>query len=163
MPEINKSIAVKVNDFNFQFKAEDLQQLNIVKNSSLEYNLIKGNRSVNARLLESDLSAKILRIEVEGEVFDVEIKDDLDQMLDNMGFGKTSAKQIKEIKAPMPGLVLEINVTEGDEVTEGHKILILEAMKMENAILIHTNAKIKKIIVTAGQAVDKGQVLVELE
>ena len=51
------------------------------------------------------------------------------------------------------------------EVTneKGDVLLILEAMKMENAILIHTNAKIKKVIVTAGQAVDKGQVLVELE
>ena len=63
----------------------------------------------------------------------------------------------------MPGLVLEIAVTEGQEVKEGDKILILEAMKMENSILIHTNAKIKRIAVSAGQAVDKGQVLVELE
>jgi len=163
MPENIKSIAVKVNDFNFLFKPEDLNGLNIVKNSPLEYNLIKDNRSVNARLLDSDYAGKKLRVEVDGEVFDVVIKDDLDQMLDKMGFSSASVKQIKEIKAPMPGLVLEINVTEGDEVAEGHKILILEAMKMENAILIHTNAKIKKVIVTAGQAVDKGQVLVELE
>jgi biotin carboxyl carrier protein len=63
----------------------------------------------------------------------------------------------------MPGLVLEINVIAGDEVVEGQKILILEAMKMENSILIHTNARIKKVVVSAGQAVDKGQVLVELE
>lgn len=163
MPENIKSIAVKVNDFNFQFKPDDLNGLNIVQHSASEFNLIKENRSVNARLLDSDYAGKKLRVEVDGEVFDVEIKDDLDQMLDNMGFGKASTKQIKEIKAPMPGLVLEINVTEGDEVAEGHKILILEAMKMENAILIHTNAKIKKVIVTSGQAVDKGQVLVELE
>ena len=63
----------------------------------------------------------------------------------------------------MPGLVLEISVTEGQEVGEGEKILILSAMKMENSILIHTRATIKKIIVSAGQAVEKGQVLVELE
>lgn len=163
MPEINKSITVKANDFNFQFKPEDLNQLNIVKFSPSEYNLIKDNRSVNARLIDSDHAGKKLRVEVDGEVFDVEIKDELDQMLDKMGFGKTTAKQIKEIKAPMPGLVLEINVSEGEEVVEGHKILILEAMKMENAILIHTQSKIKKIRVTAGQAVEKGQVLVELE
>jgi len=163
MPENNKSIAVKVNDFNFLFKPEDLKGLNIVQHSPSEYNLIKDNRSVNARLLDSDHTGKLLRVEVDGELFEVEIKDDLDQMLDKMGFGKASIKQIKEIKAPMPGLVLEINVTEGDEVAEGHKILILEAMKMENAILIHTNAKIKKVIVIAGQAVEKGQVLVELE
>ena len=80
-----------------------------------------------------------------------------------MGFGIASAKQIKEIKAPMPGLVLEIAVSDGQEVNEGDKILILEAMKMENSILIHTHATIKKVIVTKGQAVEKGQVLIELE
>lgn len=163
MPENNKSFAVKVNDFNFQFKPEDLSQLNIVKNSPIEYNLIRDNRSVNVRLLDSDHTGKKLRVEVDGEAFDVDIKDDLDQMLDKMGFGAASVKQIKEIKAPMPGLVLEINVAAGDEVEEGKKILILEAMKMENSILIHTKAKIKKVVVLAGQAVDKGQVLVELE
>ena len=80
-----------------------------------------------------------------------------------MGFGKASIKQVKEIKAPMPGLVLEIAVTDGQEVSEGDKLLILEAMKMENSIMIQTSAIIKKVSVSAGQAVEKGQVLVELE
>ena len=80
-----------------------------------------------------------------------------------MGFGIAAAKQIKEIKAPMPGLVLEIAVRDGQEVNEGDKMLILEAMKMENSILIHANATIKKVIVKKGQAVEKGQVLIELE
>ena len=63
----------------------------------------------------------------------------------------------------MPGLVLQIAVQDGQQVNEGDKILILEAMKMENSILVHADAMIKKIIVSAGQAVEKGQVLVELE
>ena len=163
MPENNKSFAVKANDFSFEFKPDDLNQLNLIKHSPTEYNLIKNNRSVNARILDSENAAKKLRIEVDGEAFEVEIKDELDQMLDKMGFGAAAVKHIKEIKAPMPGLVLEINVAEGDEVVEGQKLLILEAMKMENSILIPIKAKIKKVVVSAGQAVDKGQVLVELE
>jgi biotin carboxyl carrier protein len=63
----------------------------------------------------------------------------------------------------MPGLVLDISVLEGQEVKEGDRILILEAMKMENSIMIHTDAIIKGIRVKAGQAVDKGQVLVDLD
>jgi biotin carboxyl carrier protein len=63
----------------------------------------------------------------------------------------------------MPGLVLEVSVTDGQPVNEGDRILILEAMKMENSILIHADATIKKVNVKAGQAVEKGQVLVELE
>lgn len=163
MSENIKFYAVRVNDFHFQITHEDLEKINFIEKTPILFNLIKDHRSVNARVLESDSFSKKLCVEVDGEVFDVEIKDDLDQMLDKMGFGVAAVKQIKEIKAPMPGLVLEINVKEGDEVVEGQKILILEAMKMENSILIHTSAKIKKVIVSAGQAVDKGQVLVELE
>ena len=84
-------------------------------------------------------------------------------MLESMGFGVVADKRHTHIKAPMPGLVLEINVSEGQLVNEGDKILILEAMKMENSLVVPVNATIKKILVSKGQAVDRGQVLVELE
>lgn len=154
---------VKVNEFEFSFTKEQINAVDLVKKSPVEFNLLNDHRSVNAKLIEADRAAKKLTIEVDGENFDIEIKDELDQMLDKMGFGAVANKQVKEIKAPMPGLVLEIAVTEGQEVNEGDKLLILVAMKMENSILIHTNSTIKRIAVTAGQAVEKGQILVELD
>ncbi len=154
---------VKVNEFEFAFTKEQIDAVDLVKKSPSEFNLIKDHRSVNARLIEADSDARKLTIAVGGENFAIEIKDELDQMLDKMGFSTVANKQIKEIKAPMPGLVLEIAVTEGQEVKEGDRILILVAMKMENSIVIHANATIKRIAVTAGQAVDKGQLLVELD
>jgi biotin carboxyl carrier protein len=113
--------------------------------------------------LETDSAGKLWRIEIEGQTFEVEVKDTLDQMLENMGFNKVAGKHIKELKAPMPGLVLSIAVTEGQQVQEGDRILILEAMKMENSILIPADATIKRIAVKPGQAVEKGQVLVALD
>ena len=163
MSDSQTTYRVKANDFTFSLDHTDMEAIDLLQKSPKSFNLIKDHRSVNVILLDSDSTGKKMVLEVDGESFEVEIKDELDQMLDKMGFGVASAKQIKEIKAPMPGLVLEINVSDGEEVSVGHKILILEAMKMENIILIHTNAKIKKIIVSAGQAVEKGQVLVELE
>ncbi len=163
MSDSQTTYRVKANDFTFSLDNADIEAIDLLQKSPGSFNLIRDHRSVNVLLTDSDASGKKMTLEVDGESFDVEIKDELDQMLDKMGFGAASAKLIKEIKAPMPGLVLVINVSDGEEVTEGHKILILEAMKMENIILIHTNAKIKKIIVSAGQAVEKGQVLVELE
>jgi acetyl/propionyl-CoA carboxylase alpha subunit len=163
MPDSLPTYKVKVNEFEFAFTKEQINAVDLVKKSPTEFNLLKDHRSVNATLIEAGLDAKKMIIDVEGENFDIEIKDELDLMLDKMGFGAVSNKQIKEIKAPMPGLVLEIAVTEGQEVKEGDKILILVAMKMENSILIHTNATIKRIAVAAGQAVDKGQLLVELD
>jgi biotin carboxyl carrier protein len=163
MPDDVKTYSVKTNGFSFSFTKDEIDKADLVALSPISFNLIKDHRCINAKVLEFNATAKRLTIEIEGETFDIEIKDELDQVLEQMGFGKASIKQVKEIKAPMPGLVLEIAVTDGQEVSEGDKLLILEAMKMENSIMIQTNAVIKKVSVCAGQAVEKGQVLVELE
>jgi acetyl/propionyl-CoA carboxylase alpha subunit len=159
----NKSYQALVNGFSFNFTESGLDNFDLIKRSPVEFHLIKDHRSINARLVETDITGKKLKIEVVGEIFDIEIKDELDQLLEMMKLGSASNKQVKEIRAPMPGLVLEIAITNGQEVNEGDKILILQAMKMENIIIIYTRAKISKVMVTTGQAVEKGQVLVELE
>jgi biotin carboxyl carrier protein len=163
MPDSNTTYKVKSNEFIFTFTKAEIDAIDLVKKTPTEFNVVKDHRSVNAKIIEADSTAKKQTIEVDGESFLIEIEDELDQVLDKMGFGAVANKQIKEIKAPMPGLVLEIAVIEGQEVKEGDKILILVAMKMENSILVHSNASIKRIAVTAGQAVEKGQVLVELD
>ena len=158
-----KSYQELVNGFTFNLTKTALDSVDLVKRSPAEFHLIKDHRSINARLVEADITGKKLKIEIAGEIFDIEIKDELDQLLEIMELGSASKKQVREIRAPMPGLVLEIAITDGQEVNEGDKILILQAMKMENSIIIHTPAKIRKVLVIAGQAVEKGQVLVELE
>lgn len=163
MPDDVKTYHVKTNGFLFSFTKDEIDKANLVALSPVSFHLIKNHRCSHGKLLEVNDTAKRLRIEIEGETFDIEIKDELDQVLELMGFGKASSKQVKEIKAPMPGMVLEIAVSDGQQVREGDKLLILEAMKMENSIMIQTSAIIKKVAVAAGQAVEKGQVLVELE
>lgn len=154
---------VKVNEFEFSFTREEIDKADLVAVSPQLYNILQAHRSVNARILQSDLAAKKMTIEIEGETFAIEIQDELDMMLDKMGLNAVPAKHVKEIKAPMPGLVLEINVKEGQESAEGDKLLVLEAMKMENSITNPANAVVKKIHVKAGQVVEKGQVLIEFE
>lgn len=153
---------VKSNDFIFPIDNATLAAADIAKVSATEFNCISNNRSVNVQVLSEDIAANKIQVCIDGEVFEVEIKDSLYQMLDEMGFSKTVVKQVKEVKAPMPGVVLDIAVLEGDAVKEGDKLLTLGAMKMENSITISSDAVIKCIAVKPGQAVDKGQVLVEL-
>jgi len=160
---VNDTYKILVNGFEFYFTPTDLETLDLVTLSPTEFNAIKDHQSTNVRLLKADGRTKTFTIETGGETFEVVIRDALDQQLEQMGFGTASGKQVKEIKAPMPGLVLEISVSDGQSVKEGDRILILEAMKMENSIIIHADATIKKVAVTAGQAVEKGQVLVTLE
>ncbi len=161
MGQKNERFLVRVNNFEFSLDREQVEAFDLIKRAPQQYHLIYDHRSVSINLLEAD--HKKIRVELAGQSFQVEIKDELDQELDQLGFSTAASKQIREIKAPMPGLVLDIAVTEGQQVREGDKILILEAMKMENSIMIHADAVIKKIFIKSGQAVDKGQVLIELE
>lgn len=80
-----------------------------------------------------------------------------------MGFTVGASKQVNAIKAPMPGLILEMSVSVGQEVKENDCLLILEAMKMENSFLSPRAGIIKSISASKGDAVEKGQLLIEFE
>ncbi len=71
-----------------------------------------------------------------------------------------SVKQLN-VAAPMPGLIVKINCSEGDEVAQNQPIVVMEAMKMENDIKSPLNGTIKSIAVGEGDSVNKGQVLIE--
>src|SRR5947207_16011130 len=107
MAEDNKTYQVKVNKFLFTFTHAEIEGADFIHLSPMEFNLINNHLSVQAKLVEADLTGKKIKVEIAGDVFDVEIKDELDQVLENMGFGTASNQQVKEIRAPMPGLVLE--------------------------------------------------------
>lgn len=67
----------------------------------------------------------------------------------------------KPVRAPMPGMIVRVEVAEGDSVRAGQGIAVMEAMKMENELKAEAPGIVSKILVTAGQAVEKGAVLVE--
>jgi biotin carboxyl carrier protein len=161
--ENTSSYKVSVNDLQFNIDKESLHQADILQIAPDHFHIIHNHKTYTAQVRQLSRSAKQLEVEMDGEIFTIDIKDALDIKLDQMGFKTVSARLIKEIKAPMPGLVLEVVVKPGQEVAEGEKLLILSAMKMENSILIHTPATIKKVCVKPGEAVEKGQVLIELE
>jgi biotin carboxyl carrier protein len=68
-----------------------------------------------------------------------------------------------ELTAPMPGQVRAVNVSEGDSVTKGQTLLLLEAMKMEIRVQAPRDGLVKKLFVQQGQTVDREQMLVEIE
>jgi biotin carboxyl carrier protein len=99
------------------------------------------------------------RVSGGAEVDEIELMDPL-AFLAAKSHGGGSASP--EVKAYMPGRVVTILVKEGEEVTSGQGLVILEAMKMENEILAERDGTVQKILVEAGQAVDGGDVLFEL-
>ena len=98
-----------------------------------------------------------------GTTRSVTVEDERAHRLRGAVSGGASAPTGGIVRAPMPGLVLRVEVEEGQSIDVGTGVVVLEAMKMENEIKSPAGGTISSIRVTAGQAVEKGAVLVEVD
>lgn len=128
-----------------------------------QYHVLRDGQPYQVSMLAADFLQKEYTVLVNNNPYTVKIADELDQLIQEMGFESGSAKHVNAVKAPMPGLIIEINVAVGQSVQENDPLLILSAMKMENILLSPRSGVIKSVLSAAGAAVDKGQTLVEFE
>jgi biotin carboxyl carrier protein len=159
-----EKLKILVNDtLAFEIDSDELEELDCVQTGKDSLHVLKGSRSYDIKVLGTDFPGKKLTISVNGNTYMAEISDPYDQLVNKMGLLLSNAHKVDTVKAPMPGLVLQILVDQGDEVKQGDALLILEAMKMENIIKSPGDGVVGNIPVQKGQAVDKGQVLVRME
>ena len=126
--------SVNVNDkFKFDIVSEDLTW-DSVEVEPGRFNILYNNRSYSAVVLSADYENKSFAVRIDSHTFNLNVKDRFDLLAEQLGFSAKSSKKANEIKAPMPGMVLSVLVSEGQEVKMGESVLILEAMKMENVI-----------------------------
>ncbi|OOG77595.1 acetyl-CoA carboxylase biotin carboxyl carrier protein subunit [Flavobacterium sp. A45] len=155
---------VTVNDaFHFDFEKESISQLDAIPTGVNEFHILHQNLPYKAEIITSDFNHKSYTVKVNNTNYRVEISNPLDILIKEMGFEVGLTKQVNAIKAPMPGLILEISVVVGQIVKENDNLIILGAMKMENSFLSPRDGVIKSISVSTGDAVDKGQLLIEFE
>lgn len=128
-----------------------------------KYHVLNGSESFMLEVLENDVSAKKFKIKVNGQTYDLKLEDELDMLLHKMGMSSDNSAKMGDVKAPMPGLVLQILAEPGQEVQKGDSLIILEAMKMENVIKASGAGKVKAIKVKIKDAVEKNHVLMEME
>ncbi|MEM1408756.1 MAG: biotin/lipoyl-containing protein [Bacteroidota bacterium] len=133
----------------------------IARLSENSYHIIRGDVSYNVEVENWDEKTKTANIKINGRSISVTVKDKLDLLLKELGMDKLAASQINNVKAPMPGLILSMSVSEGQEVKKGDPLLILEAMKMENVIKSPSDGVIKLIKASQGDSVEKNQVLIQ--
>ena len=133
----------------------------LVKLSDRTFHILHQNRSYTAEVLELNQADKIVRLKINGHVHEVQLKDRFDLLLEKMGMSTVATAKVNDLKAPMPGLIVGINVKPGDTVNKGDSLLILEAMKMENNLKASAGGTVKTIRTTKGDRVEKGQVLLE--
>jgi len=132
----------------------DIQRLN-----ESGYHIINDLKSYNAEVVSFDQEVKTAKIKVNGNLYTVTAQDQFDILLDQLGMSTMNANKVSDIKAPMPGLVLKLLVSEGAEVKKGDNLFVLEAMKMENIIKSPADVIVKSIKIKPGDKVEKGQVL----
>ncbi len=142
------------------FLKDNLEQGTIERTSSDTFRFYYKNVNYEVKLYEREDKNYLLKID--GYTFKVLAKDDLDLLIEKLGFNEMSAQALSSIKAPMPGLVLDIMVGPGDEIKKGDSLLILEAMKMENVLKAEGDGVVKSIEISVGDKVDKGQILIEI-
>ncbi len=140
----------------------DLQKISN-DNTDTNFSILYKNQSYNVEVVQYDKDTKNIILNINGNRHELQAKTDLDLLLQKMGMDKTTATQVKDIKAPMPGLIREIKIQTGQSVQKGDALLILEAMKMENILKSPTEGIIKNIKVKQGENVEKNQLLIIFE
>jgi len=145
------------------FVNEKAANLDVFQQPNGVISVLHNNKSYTAVLEKIDHKTKELVIRVDGQIQRVKIKEDIDLLLSKMGLDITAMQKTEPVKAPMPGMVLKVLVTPGQQINKGDALLILEAMKMENILKASGPALVKSIKVEERTAVEKGAVLIELE
>ena len=108
-----------------------------------------------------DYDNKTCVIQVNNNNYVVCVEDRFDLLLHQLGMNNITNQKLNDIKAPMPGLVIDIMVEPGDSVKKGEGLIVLEAMKMENIIRTPADCYIKSIEVEKSASVEKNQVLIK--
>ncbi len=154
---------ITVNDEKLNIKKNDSDQLDMIEVGDSSFHLLQENKAYEVRLVHHNFLDKTLTLSVNGNLYDLKIEDEYDLQVNKMGLLAVSSQKVNSIKAPMPGLILDIMVTKGQEVEEGTPLLVLSAMKMENVILSQGAGIVKEITVKKDEPVEKGQLIIELE
>ncbi len=127
------------------------------------FHIIFEGESFVSEIISIDTENKKVLFRINGELLDVELKDKFDLLLEKLGMAHLTDKKVNDIKAPMPGSILNVMVKEGSSVAKDQPILILEAMKMENVIKSPIDGEILKVLVKTGENVEKNHKLIEFK
>ena len=125
------------------------------------FHILFNGKSYKAEIVKADKESKTISVKINSQLYSVALKDRFDLLLEKMGMSGAAASKINSVKAPMPGLIIDLKVKAGDAVKAGDPLLILEAMKMENILKSPGDAVVKSVKTKKGDSVEKGQVLIE--
>ncbi len=137
-----------------------LDAIDIVSNADQQfYHVLFNGKSHFIRVLKIDIPQKTVYIEWNGLKWVIRLRDEIDLLAEKLSRSTHTTQNVTEVKAPMPGVILNCSVGPGDGVSKGDALFIIEAMKMENIIRAPMDAVVEEVYVQAGDKVDKGALL----
>jgi acetyl/propionyl-CoA carboxylase alpha subunit len=125
------------------------------------FHFIYKNRPFKVRILNYDIDLNRLDIRVNQHRYSVLLQDEGDMLLQKIGISRVLNNHADILRAPMPGLILDIRVVEGQQVMMGEPLIVLKAMKMENILKSPHDGVIKRIEVEKNQKIEKDSVLIQ--
>lgn len=170
-----EDILLNIGNSEFEIKySENNHNLIFVNGREFDVELLRTFGSevftflVNRRIYQISLDFNDdsnLEVNLDGMSYKIEVSSEMKKVLSKYTLqnGSKNNSNAGKIKAPMPGMVIKLLVKEGMHVLEGDKIIILEAMKMENTLKSPVSGLVKSILVNEGDAVEKGALLIDIE
>ena len=152
----------KANDkYDFNIEVADLNW-DCVEVKNGQFHILHDNKSFVADVVEADYSTKKFKIQINGNLYEISLSDRFDDLRQELGMESTASVE-NNIKAPMPGRVLNISIQAGDAIAKGDNLLVLEAMKMENILRAERKGVVSKINAVAGDSLAVDDVIMEFE
>lgn len=147
----------------FDFDLNDNKNWDVLEVKKGQFHIVYNNKSFVADVLSHDKTSKTFEIQINSNTYMVQLKDRFDELLHDLGMDVGNSNKDNDVKAPMPGRVLEILVKTGSSISEGEGLVVLEAMKMENIIKSTREGVLKQIHINEGDSVEKNAVLLSFE
>jgi acetyl/propionyl-CoA carboxylase alpha subunit len=145
------------------FDLNEKEAIPFKRESDSKIHAIDEHETIKADLISADFSEKKYTIRINSSYYEVELNNELDILIEEMGLTKETNSVQTDLVAPMPGLIVDVLTKPGAQVHVGDGLLVLEAMKMENTLTASRDGIVKSISVKKSDTVDKGMVLIEFE
>jgi acetyl/propionyl-CoA carboxylase alpha subunit len=139
-------------------------EISIIEGAGTNDLLVERNgKKFRVKLLQLDSVLKKAILKINGDIVEIAQEDEYDVLLKSLGMGAGAVKKVNDVKAPMPGVVIDIKVVAGQTVVKDEGIVVLEAMKMENLLKSPIDGIIKSVEIVKGDTVEKNKVLINFE